>query len=65
MLQACNNYSKLDLVENPTLFFEFHGSDAGLHHQIEVVKEIADMNEGSEFKWASQQEDRNRLWAAR
>ena len=63
--QATNDYSKLDLVENPTLFFEFHGSEAGLEQQTELVKELADMNGGSDFKFASQQEDRNRLWTAR
>ena len=63
--QATNDYSKLDLVESPTLFFEFHGSEAGLEQQTELVKELADMNGGSDFKFASQQEDRNRLWTAR
>jgi len=64
-VKATNDYSKLDLVENPTLFFEFHGSEAGLEQQTELVKELADMNGGSDFKFASQQEDRNRLWTAR
>ena len=63
--QASNNYSKLGLVEQPTLFFEFHGSESGLEQQTELVKEIADMNGGSDFKYAAQQEDRNRLWTAR
>ena len=52
-------------MEKPTLFFEFHGSESGLEQQTELVKEIADMNEGSDFSWTSQQEDRNRLWTAR
>jgi len=64
-VQASNNYSKLGLVEKPTLFFEFHGSESGLEQQTELVKEIADINGGSDFKWAAQQEDRNRLWTAR
>ena len=53
------------MVESPTLFFEFQGSEAGLEQQTELVKELADMNGGSDFKFASQQEDRNRLWTAR
>ena len=52
-------------MESPTLFFEFQGSEAGLEQQTELVKELADMNGGSDFKFASQQEDRNRLWTAR
>ena len=64
-LQACNNYSRLGLAEKPTLFFEFHCSQQGMEHQTEVAKEIAGYNEGSDFAWAIQQEDRSRLWAAR
>ena len=52
-------------MERPTLFFEFHGSESGMEYQTNLVKEIADANEGSDFKWAVQQEDRSRLWAAR
>lgn len=64
-LQACNNYSKLGLVQKPTLFFEFHCSEQGMEHQTEVAKDIAGYNQGSNFTWALQQEDRSRLWAAR
>ena len=33
--------------------------------QIEIVKELVAGNNGSEFKWAEQPEDRTQLWAAK
>ena len=40
-VRACNRYSKLTLKEAPTLFLEFHGSDAGVKEQAERFGEIA------------------------
>jgi hypothetical protein len=64
-VQICNGYSQLDLEERPTLFLEFHGSESGLKEQSNAVAEIADQNGGSNFRWATQQEERKRLWSAR
>lgn len=65
-MQACINYSKLQGFDAvPTLFFEFHGSEAGVAEQVSLVEEIAAGNGGGEFLWATTQEDRNELWAAR
>jgi len=64
-VQACNAYSNLSLAERPTLFLEFHSSAAGLDSQTEMVKDIATANDGSDFEWATLQEDRTRLWKAR
>ncbi|XP_033753803.1 probable D-lactate dehydrogenase, mitochondrial isoform X1 [Pecten maximus] len=64
-VDACNRYSKLDMKVAPSLFFEFTGSSDTLDKQAEVVKDIASMNGGSEFKWASDPEERNHLWKAR
>jgi len=64
-MAACNQYSRLGLPETPTLFLEFHGTQAGVAEQVEVVRVVALDNLGGEFSWAEQAEDRNRLWKAR
>lgn len=64
-IQALNRYAKLTLREAPTLFLEFHGSAAGVAEQVQIVEELASANEGLGFEWATQQEERNRLWSAR
>lgn len=64
-VRACNQYSKLSLEEVPTLFVEFHGSEAGVKEQAERFGEIAAEYGGSRFEWATKAEDRNRLWQAR
>lgn len=64
-MRACNLYSKLDFPEQPTLFFEFHGTEAGVQEQAETVGELASEFGGANFQWATQQEDRSRLWQAR
>ena len=62
---ACNRYSKLDLPEVPTLFFEFQGSPASLAEQVGMVEAIARDNGGSGYAWASTPEARSQLWQAR
>lgn len=65
-MQACINYSKLQGFDPvPTLFFEFHGSEAGVAEQVGLVEEIAAGNSGGAFRWATTQEQRNELWSAR
>ena len=49
----------------PTLFYEFHGSENTNKESIELVKDISKNNNGSEFKWAENTEERNKLWKAR
>jgi D-lactate dehydrogenase (cytochrome) len=62
---AINRYSKTALTEAPMLFFEFHGSPAGVAEQAQTVQEIAGDNGGADFEWATRPEERTRLWAAR
>lgn len=64
-VRACNQYSKLDLPETPTLFLEFHGSEAGVNEQSEMFSAIAEELGGGPFQWATVAEDRTRLWSAR
>jgi D-lactate dehydrogenase (cytochrome) len=64
-VDAVNRYSKLDLPVAPTLMLEFHGTPAGVREQAEMVQAIAAENTGANFAWATQPEDRSRLWQAR
>ena len=64
-VKACNAYSKLSLKEQPTLFLEFHGSEAGTHEQSESFGEIAAEFGGGPFEWTAHEEDRQKLWQAR
>ena len=65
-MQACIKYSKLDDLEpKPTLFMEFHGTDAYVAEQIEQMKAITADHGGGEYRFADKQEDRSKLWKAR
>ncbi len=59
-------YSKLENIKaSPTLFFEFHGSEASNNENIGIVEEISKSNGGSDFQWASSPEEQKKLWKAR
>jgi len=64
-VRACNAYSKLGLAETPTLFLEFHGSEAGVKEQSETFSAIAEDLGGGPFNWATAAEERTKLWSAR
>lgn len=64
-MDACNRYSGLDYPVQPTIFFEFHGSEAGVAEQAERTGELAQACGGTDFAWATRPEDRSKLWAAR
>ena len=64
-IKASNAYSKLTLPEVPTLFVEFHGSDASVAEQSQRFGDIVADLGGGPFDWATKPEDRSRLWQAR
>ncbi len=64
-MKAINRHFKADFAETPTLFFEFHGTEASVAEQAQQVEEIAKDLQGANFQWASGQEDLNRLWHVR
>ncbi len=64
-ITAVNHYAQLQLQENHTLFFEFHGSLQYIQEQTNTVEELSEALGGSHFSWATQQEDKSRLWKAR
>ncbi|GKX32447.1 MAG: lactate dehydrogenase [Rhizobiaceae bacterium MnEN-MB40S] len=65
MVRGVNAYGGLDYPEMPLLFLEFHGTDAFAEEQAMTFGEIAAEFDAGEFLWASELEERNRLWKAR
>ncbi|MFN4143997.1 FAD-binding oxidoreductase [Aestuariivirga sp.] len=64
-VKAFNAYSKLDLRVTPTLFLEFHGTDASAREQAETFAAIAEEQGGGPYSMATKEEDRQKLWQAR
>jgi len=64
-IRAINRHDNLTLPEMPHLFFEFHGTEAGVREQAETVQQITAEHGGQDFEWATRPEDRSRLWNAR
>src|SRR5277367_4301053 len=65
-MAACIAYSKLEgLAALPTLFFEFHGTAAGVAEQAGQAEEIATGFDGLGFAWAVEPAARAKLWQAR
>ena len=65
MMDATNRFSNFDYAVAPTLFLEFHGTEASATEQAEMVQAIARDHGGDNFRWAQRPEDRNKLWQAR
>ena len=64
-VDAINRYSDFDYALKPTLFFEFHGTEAWVQEQAEMVKEISTEEGGSDFQWSTQEQEKQKLWEAR
>ena len=65
-MDACIAYSKLEgLHRLPSLFFEFHGTTAGVKEQAQQAEDIALSCNGQGFQWATSAAERNKLWQAR
>jgi D-lactate dehydrogenase (cytochrome) len=64
-IRAVNAHSKLTLPEIPTLFLEFHGTQAATQEQVAIFMELASAEGGGPLDWAEKPEDRTRLWQAR
>lgn len=65
-MAACIAYSKLQGLENlPSLFFEFHGTPCAVNEQAGQAEEIARGFGAKGFRWATDAEERSRLWQAR
>ena len=64
-MKSINMYSKTSYSESTTLFLEFHGSENSVVEQASLTQEITSENGGSDFKWTSNTEERNKMWRAR
>jgi len=65
-MQAAIAFSKLEgFAPRPTLFFEFHGTHAAVIEQAKLAEALAQEHGGSDFRWATETTERNRLWKAR
>ena len=64
-IRAINAHSKLSLAEAPTLFLEFHGNEVSAPDAVARFKDLAEAEGALDYRWASSEEDRRRLWKAR
>ena len=64
-IDILNKHAKFDFPVLNTLFMEFHGTEAGVQEQVEMVQAIASDNGGGNFTWKTQAEERTKLWQAR
>ncbi|OYW08971.1 MAG: 2-hydroxy-acid oxidase, partial [Rhodospirillales bacterium 12-71-4] len=66
MMAASIAFSKLDgFSVLPTLFLEFHGTEAGVAEQAGLVEAITSEHGGSGFRWETDPAARAKLWKAR
>ena len=64
-MEAVNKYSGLAYQIAPTLFFEFHGSAHTVAESSEIAGKIAAAHGSGDFRWATDENERKRLWQAR
>ncbi len=64
-MDAVNRYSGLDYEVAPTLFFEFHGAENTVAENSKITGEIASKHGSADFRWATDENERKRLWQAR
>ena len=64
-MEAVRRYSNLDVEACPTLFFEFQGEPESIDRHAVEVGRLTGEHGGSAFEWASDAQDRKRLWQAR
>ena len=64
-MDAVNKYAGLTYEVAPTLFFEFHGSAYTVAESSEIAGKIAGAHGSGDFRWATDESERERLWQAR
>ena len=64
-MDAVNKYAGLTYQVAPTLFFEFHGSAQAVAESSKIAGNIAAAHGSGDFRWATDETERKRLWQAR
>lgn len=64
-IQQVNLYNNTNYPVKPTLFMEFHGSEAGLQYDVEFAEKLANDNQCEEFLFETDSKARNKLWEVR
>jgi D-lactate dehydrogenase (cytochrome) len=65
-MAACISYSKLTGLEpRHTIFFEFHGTTSTVQEHARQCEEIVAASGASGFAWATDADERQKLWQAR
>lgn len=64
-IAAVNAYKKTQYEEKPTLFLELSGNKSGVEHDIQVAREICDIEECISFQVEEDEQAREELWSAR
>jgi D-lactate dehydrogenase (cytochrome) len=64
-MMQLNRHSGTSYPEQPTLFLEFHGNEAGLLHDIRFAEELAADQGCLGFVHETDSKERTRLWEAR
>ena len=64
-VRAINGQQGLSLQEAPTLFLEFHGTQAAVQEQVEYAREVCEDNGSVDFQVALTPEAYEKLWSGR
>ncbi|MDF2683365.1 MAG: 2-hydroxy-acid oxidase, partial [Brevibacillus sp.] len=64
-IRQVNLHSETDYLEQPTLFLEFHGNEAGLAHDVSFAQELLQENDCVDFLVETDSKKRAKLWEAR
>ncbi|MBC6972819.1 FAD-binding protein [Bacillus sp. Xin] len=64
-MKQVNKYSETNYREEPTLFLEFHGNEAGLKQDIDFTTEIVKDHKCNGISFETETAARNKLWEAR
>jgi D-lactate dehydrogenase (cytochrome) len=62
---ACNAFSDMNLIPEPQLLVEFHGSPAFVAEEAQRFGEVAAGFGTRDFRWTRAAEERSRLWRMR